>query len=226
MKKPSAVDHVVDAIIDEIISGKIRPGERLSTEPELSKKYGVGRNSAREAIKQLQAFGILYIKRADGTFVSDTYNDRMLDPLLYNLIFSSSNWKDFVQLRYVIDVGTLHLALQDPGSARIVPKLTDIVDNMDAEMKTKNPDADRILELDLSFHTTILNIIHNPLVDCVAGYITRLTVSSRKRAVTEWINSGRKSEFCSLHRKLTDLIRDRKTENINEVVKEHYKLWK
>ena len=59
--KKSAVDLVVDRITNEIISGELQPGDRLPTEPELSAKYGVGRNSVREAIKQLQAFGILYI---------------------------------------------------------------------------------------------------------------------------------------------------------------------
>lgn len=84
--KTSAVDYVVDCITNEIISGELHPGDRLLTEPELSAKYGVGRNSVREAIKQLQAFGILFIKRADGTFVTDSYQQPMLDPMLYSLI--------------------------------------------------------------------------------------------------------------------------------------------
>lgn len=36
-------------------------------------------------MKKLQAYGILYIKRADGTFVSENYNQKMLDPMLYSI---------------------------------------------------------------------------------------------------------------------------------------------
>ena len=35
-------------------------------------------------MKRLQAYGILYIKRADGTFVSENYNQKMLDPMQHH----------------------------------------------------------------------------------------------------------------------------------------------
>ena len=117
--KKSAVDLVVDRITNEIISGELQPGDRLPTEPELSAKYGVGRNSVREAIKQLQAFGILYIRRADGTFVTESYQQPMLDPMLYSLILKKRDWNDFVQLRAVIDIGTLQVALENPEVVEI-----------------------------------------------------------------------------------------------------------
>ena len=67
----SVVDQVMDGIISQIIDGTLHPGDKLPTEMELCKQFGAGRNSVREAVKKLQAYGILYIKRADGTFVSE-----------------------------------------------------------------------------------------------------------------------------------------------------------
>ena len=75
----SVVDQVMDGIISQIIDGTLHPGDKLPTEMELCKQFGAGRNSVREAVKKLQAYGILYIKRADGTFVSENYNQKMLD---------------------------------------------------------------------------------------------------------------------------------------------------
>ena len=77
----SVVDQVMDGIISQIIDGTLHPGDKLPTEMELCKQFGAGRNSVREAVKKLQAYGILYIKRADGTFVSENYNQKMLDPM-------------------------------------------------------------------------------------------------------------------------------------------------
>ena len=61
----SVVDQVMDGIISQIIDGTLHPGDKLPTEMELCKQFGAGRNSVREAVKKLQAYGILYIKRAD-----------------------------------------------------------------------------------------------------------------------------------------------------------------
>jgi DNA-binding transcriptional regulator YhcF (GntR family) len=93
---------VVDGIISEIIDGRLTPGSKLPTEMELCQQFGAGRNSVREAVKKLQAYGILYIKRADGTFVSENYNQKMLDPMLFSIILQKNSWRDFVELREMI----------------------------------------------------------------------------------------------------------------------------
>jgi DNA-binding FadR family transcriptional regulator len=225
-EKKSAVDIVVDRITSEIISGELEPGDRLLTEPELSAKYGVGRNSVREAIKQLQGFGVLYIKRADGTFVAEKYNEPMLDPMLYGLILRKSDWNDFVQLRAVIEIGTLEVALQNPDVVAVVPRLHELIDELDAEMRKDDPNEDRILEMDLEFHSAIARTIHNPQIDTVTSYIVRMTVPSRRDTVKKWLEKDEIDKFLNLHRQIADVIEKRDTERITQAVTEHYILWK
>mgnify|MGYP003044864313 CR=1 FL=1 len=105
----SVVDQVMDGIISQIIDGTLHPGDKLPTEMELCKQFGAGRNSVREAVKKLQAYGILYIKRADGTFVSENYNQKMLDPMLYSIILQKNSWQEFVELRSVPAGSVPHL---------------------------------------------------------------------------------------------------------------------
>lgn len=224
--KTSAVDFVVDCITNEIINGELHPGDRLLTEPELSAKYGVGRNSVREAIKQLQAFGILYIRRADGTFVTESYQQPMLDPMLYSLILKKKDWNDFVQLRAVIDIGTLQVAMENPDTAEVVPKLRKLINEIGEEMRKESPSVDRILELDLEFHRSIAQSINNPQVDTVTSYIARMTVPSRRETVQKWLDSNGVEEFLDLHRQFADVIEKKDTARIMQVVKEHYVLWK
>lgn len=224
--KTSAVAYVVDCITNEIISGELHPGDRLLTEPELSAKYGVGRNSVREAIKQLQGFGILFIKRADGTFVTESYQQPMLDPMLYSLILKKRDWNDFVQLREVIDIGTLMVALDNPDVVQIVPRLTELVEKIGMEMRAEEPSVNQILELDLEFHRTIAQAIHNPQVDTMTSYIARLTVPSRKETVHKWLDSGQTERFLELHRQIVDVIAKRDYSRIKQAVVEHYVYWK
>lgn len=73
IKNKSVVQTVVDSITKAIINGELRPGDKIPTEMELADSFGVGRNSIREAIKILVYYGILEIRRAEGTFVCNGF---------------------------------------------------------------------------------------------------------------------------------------------------------
>lgn len=135
----SVVDQVADGIISRIIDGSLHPGDKLPTEMELCRQFGAGRNSVREAVKKLQAYGILYIKRADGTFVSESYNQKMLDPMLYSIILQKNSWRDFVKLRSVIDIGTLNLVIQREDIASFLPDLYWTFGELSAELHSSPP---------------------------------------------------------------------------------------
>lgn len=226
-KQASVVERVIDGIITSIINGEFQPGDRLPTEPELCKQYNAGRNSVREAIKQLQAYGVVYIRRADGTYICDSYDQKMLDPMLYNIILHKNDWRDFVTLRAVMDIGTLHLALTLPNVEDCVPELERLVEAMAEEMEGPEPSKERVMELDTRFHGLIAQTTHNPQIASVTEYITRLTVPSRMETVERVLRGGTADirHFVELHRQIVTLIADRQAERIVEVVKNHYIYW-
>ena len=173
----SVVDQVMDGIISQIIDGTLHPGDKLPTEMELCKQFGAGRNSVREAVKKLQAYGILYIKRADGTFVSENYNQKMLDPMLYSIILQKNSWQEFVELRSVIDIGTLNIIIQRNDITSFLPDLYRTFGELSAEMHSPEPSVDKVLELDSRFHTQIANAAQNPMLATITEYITRLALA-------------------------------------------------
>ena len=132
IKNMSVVDAVKDWIIDQLIKGNLRPGSKLPTEAELRANLGASRNSVREAIKQLEAYGVLYIKRAEGTFVTDSYNPKILSPVLYSIILQNNRWEDFVDLRRAIDIGTLYVLMSKEISEEQLDKLRLSFGNLEA----------------------------------------------------------------------------------------------
>ena len=60
LQNKSVVENIIDKIISAIIAGELAPGDQLPTEIELCRDLGVGRNSVREAIKKLEAYGVVY----------------------------------------------------------------------------------------------------------------------------------------------------------------------
>lgn len=108
----SVVERITDQITNAIINGELKPGDKIPTEVELCESFGVGRNSVREAIKILEAYGVLEIKRADGTYIRQEYDDKMLYPILYGIILQKDSKEQIVELRKVIDVGIFQEAIK------------------------------------------------------------------------------------------------------------------
>ena len=222
----SVVDQVVDSIISQIIEGRLTPGSKLPTEMELCAQFGAGRNSVREAVKKLQAYGIVYIKRAEGTFVSENYTQKMLDPMLYSIILQKNSWQDFVALRAVIDIGTLNVILMRQDVAAFLPDLYRTFGELSAEMHAPTPSAERALELDSRFHTRIADAAQNPMLATITEYITRLTLPSRLETTRRVIEGGDIERFVDLHRQMLTIIERRQTDLIPQTVQDHYIFWK
>lgn len=222
----SVVDQITDGIINKIISGELTPGAKLPTETELCRQFGAGRNSVREAVKKLQAYGILYIKRAEGTFVSETYNRKMLDPMLYSLILQQNSWKDFVELRSVIDIGTMNLIVQRTDIQEFLPDLYRTFGELSAELHSPEPSLERVLELDMKFHSQIAGAANNPMLETITEYITLLTQPSRRETTRKIMESGELDNFVELHRRLLSVIERHDAGEIVRAVKDHYVYWK
>ena len=100
----SVVQQVIDRLTYAMIYKELRPGDKLPTEMELASSFGVGRNSIREAIKILVSFGVLDIRRPEGTFVTNGFSDKMINPLLYGIILDQSDSIDSLkELREWVD---------------------------------------------------------------------------------------------------------------------------
>lgn len=66
----SKFETIVRDIKKGINSGKYEANQKLSSENELSAKYGVSRQTVRKALKQLEEEGFIYARHGSGTFVA------------------------------------------------------------------------------------------------------------------------------------------------------------
>lgn len=226
LQSRSVVDTVIDVIISAIVRGELKPGDKLPTEMELSRDLGVARNSIREAIKILEAYGVIHIKRADGTFVCDTYNQKMLDPMLYGIILQKDTWQDFIKLRTVMDIGTLYVVLRQENTAAQVCRLKEIVGKMEASFTKDSFSVDEIMAYDEEFHSVIAEAAGNIQLVNITDYITRITIPSRKKTVEKIVNIKEADNFISLHNQLIRVIEEKQFDQIEKAVLDHYVYWR
>lgn len=222
----SVVESVIDVVISAIVKGELKPGEKLPTEMELSRDLGVARNSIREAIKILEAYGVVYIKRAEGTFVCDAYNQKMLDPMLYGIILQKNTWQNFIKLRTVIDIGTIFVVLRQENIDTQIRKLKEIVKDMKEIFHRKQISVDEVMEIDEKFHREVAIAADNEQLVNITDYITRITIPSRKKTIEKILSIQEGENFISLHEQLIQIIEQKQFDQIERAVQDHYVYWK
>ncbi|MDR1828042.1 MAG: GntR family transcriptional regulator [Methylobacteriaceae bacterium] len=221
----SVVDRVVDQIVGAVINGELGPGDKIPTEMELADSFQVGRNSVREAIKVLEAFGVLQIKRSEGTFVSSTFNKRMLDPVLYGMLLQRDRGTEIHDLRQVFDTGVLHVAIGKANDDDI-KAICARRDDLRRAAARVPPSIEELLAADMAFHEAIAASAHNALISSVAGYIDRITIPSRTETMRLIIESGNLGSFLALHDNIVEVLESRDESRVAETVKDHYQFWR
>ncbi len=67
--KTSKYQAVANALVEQIRSGRYRPGDLLPSEPELTRQFGVSRHTVRAALRSLYEKGLVLSQRGRGTVV-------------------------------------------------------------------------------------------------------------------------------------------------------------
>src|SRR5512147_3165157 len=110
--KDSVVSLAIARIKDALLRKALRPGDYLPSEIELTKTLGIGKSSVREAVKMLQAMGVVEVRRGDGTVVREHPGPDYLSPLVFQLIMESGYPDDLVELRRMFEPAAAVMAME------------------------------------------------------------------------------------------------------------------
>ncbi|WP_236790588.1 FadR/GntR family transcriptional regulator [Amycolatopsis sp. GM8] len=169
----TAYDRLASRIRKQILSGELRPGDRLPTEPELSSAYQVSRNTAREALRALASQGLLTVKRgvSGGTFVSAPSPAQISESLQAGLALLADSThlsvSALVEIREMLEVPAAELAARH----RTEEELACI---RDALFDPATVDPHTVFTHNRDFHTRVLQATHNPLIEVLAEPVFRV----------------------------------------------------
>lgn len=222
IRSESIVQQIIDAFAEEIMNGNLHPGEKVPTEKELAEKFGVGRNSVREAVKILVHMGVLEIRRAEGTFVCETFKNNMIDPMVYGIILDEAqNTEKLMELREIMEAGVIRLAARnaDPRDLNNLERQLRLLKN---EIEIGEDNIDNIFEADNQFHNTISEMGHNQLLSKVEDVVHVLTYAMRYQSVREMLISGKGKELYEAHEKIFGILKYHDMEDLNAAVRSTY----
>ena len=132
---------------------RLRPGDKLPNEVELSRQLGVSRATLREAIRTLTAQGVLEVRRGKGTFVASRAAE---DFGFSRLERVRGQLRDLFELRSIFEPQAARLACRRAGPE----ELADILEKGAAVERCIRAGQDRT-EADRDFHAAIVRAAHN-----------------------------------------------------------------
>lgn len=201
----AVTDEAIEKIKEMIVSGALRPGDRLPRENELAAELGLSRNSLREAVRALSLIRILDVRQGDGTYVTSLDPQLLLEALSFVVDFHRDDTVlEFLEVRRILEPAATAMAAARIGDARL--------DELAAELDSlgDRPSLDELITADLEFHRAIVRASGNSvlcsLLDGLSGPTTRARVW---RGLTQ---EGAVGRTLYEHRAILSALRDRDAE--------------
>ncbi len=150
IKKTNLSEAVAQRIITLISSGELNPGDKLPSEAELCRLFGVSRTAVREGIKALAGLNILGVFPGRGTFVNEN-PDVFVNNDALRITLGRETIRSLYEARYALDVGiakfvTLNVNEED------LEALRKAVVKMETAVESNPEDVRSAAEADEEFH--------------------------------------------------------------------------
>lgn len=178
--------HIITSrLVRDILRGHYGPGERLPTEREMARQFAVSRHVVREALKRLEALGLVRIQQGSGVYARDVLLSGGLE-LFEHVLFDEEGHFDTAVLRdfftfwelFVPEVFRLAAVHRTPGD------VTELREAMQQRAEALD-DLDQFLAASPRVMRAIAKATHNSVYQLVFNNVGRIFLRLRARVPPE-----------------------------------------
>jgi DNA-binding FadR family transcriptional regulator len=177
---------VEESIRGLIISGQLKTGSRLPTETEIGRQFGVSTVTVREALRGLEAFGVIQKKRGKdgGIFVSQTKSDVVKSAINNFLSLKDCSAEDISVVRMIVEPATIAIAVSQITPAEL-DGLEENISHCEKKLERagsnfSDSDFFYIEERNVEFHRLIGEATHNAVLALTVDYVEDFMLSFKR----------------------------------------------
>jgi GntR family transcriptional repressor for pyruvate dehydrogenase complex len=160
VEKKRAYEDIVTQIRTLIEKGKLKRGDQLPVERDLSETFKVSRATVREAILNLETMKFVQRRQGDGTYVIASSEEALIQPLASALFHEKDDIIDIFFIRKIIEPEVAQLASMNATPEEIA-ELEEILE----EQKKDVSDVKRLIQADSDFHTHLARMARNRVLE-------------------------------------------------------------
>lgn len=191
----------------------LRPGDKLPTEAKLAEELGVSRPAIREALRGLEALGIIEVQRGSGRYLKRVALSEVLEGLTFLLEVNSTDLADLLEIRG---------ALEGQFIAQAIDSLSDwdilVLESILAKMQQKILARQPFTEEDRQFHSYLFSRIPNQLFKELMDIFWLLFTASLPEDLN---NSIRWDKAYKQHLALVEAVRNRDHAGARKLLENH-----
>jgi GntR family transcriptional repressor for pyruvate dehydrogenase complex len=142
-----------------ILDGRLKPGDALPAEGQIAATFGVSKQIAREAMRELVTLGVVHIQQGKISRVRAVDGEPLARFFRFAVGSTKSGLVEAVELRRILEPSIARLA----ASRRTDEELA-VLDKLLAQMSDAAGDIPRWIEADLGFHEQVARMTKNRLI--------------------------------------------------------------
>src|SRR5690625_2891443 len=171
IKKKKKYEEVLDQIKHLLITRKIKVGQRLPNEMELSEMMNISRSSLREALKILSIIGIIESKAGEGTIIKQAQPENLQIIMSLVAISKGLDTNELFEVRIILENAAANLAAKRRSEENL-HEIHKILVEMDKHYL--NQDTEAQIYHDFLFHQAIVNASKNRMLVTLTEIIADL----------------------------------------------------
>lgn len=204
-----------------ILNRDLLPGDPLPTEQELMAELGVGRNSLREAVKVLQALGIIDTRHGFGMFVAENNLSALHDSLAFrgqmSLRHRGHEAGELVEVRQALETGLIGQAIRVVSEEHLRALEATVI-----RMEQSAQEGDMFAEADRDFHRILFEPLNNTLLSNLLGVFWEVYHSIHDVIGEEQPDNPTLVETAAAHRAIFEAVRAKDIDAARLLLADHF----
>jgi DNA-binding FadR family transcriptional regulator len=209
-----ASGEIVSQIERAIFSGELSQGDRLQSERELAEQFGVSRITVRDALRILEARGLIRVKvgATGGAFVAESSTDRVAESISTMIQLKRMTLSELAEARTVVEAATAELAAHRADAAA-VSRLVQVAARARAAMSEDVTHA----EASMDFHVELARAAGNEVLHATVGAYRELLVP----AIRDLRNERSVRNTQKVHEEIVEAVRRHDAAGARELMVAH-----
>ena len=207
---------IVEQVKEAIRRGELGPGDRLPPERDLTEQLGVSRVSVRDALRVLEAHGLVEVRvgARGGAYVTAPAPKLVGEGISNMLLLASVSAREVTEMRHVFELAILPLVCERATEDDLA-LLEDVCERSESSCASGNYDV----ALSTEFHTLLARATHNDAVSLIADSLRGPLLMSLRQAQRAAPDMGGAGVL--EHRALVEAIRERDAEKARQIMTAH-----
>lgn len=208
-KNEKITDLIISQIRDAVLSGRLKPGDRLASEKELVAQFDVSKATLREALRALEVMGLVESRKgaSGGVYITEVQLQTTIHSMMNFLHFKSLSISEITMIRFMLE----------PNIARlVVAKISaEELSTLESFITSEETDPNNSKTQDIGFHRYLARLTGNSMLILIVDFIENHldAIKQSLELPAEFYGKVREA-----HRRIVDCLEEKDPKGVSDAM--------